>query len=110
MAVASAASGTQLAVISTEHTLTTQTVANVYVLVVDLNNMVAGDELTLRLKTKVLTGSTSRLAYIAHFGPLAPEIDNVYSLPVPIDFEIVATLQQTAGTGRNFDWSLLTLQ
>lgn len=108
MAVTSVASGTQAAVISTEHTLTTQTGAGVYVLVVDTGNMVADDELELRLKTKAKSGGTSRLAYIATYRHAQGD-PNKYSIPVPIDTEIVATLKQTAGTGRNFDWNLLKL-
>lgn len=112
MAVTKVASGTQAATIATEHTLTTQTTANVYVLELSLNNMTAGDETTLRLLTQRSTGSTVlQLAYIAHFGPLAPELVKTYSLPVPVDLRIRATLEQTTGsTGISYDWKLLGLQ
>jgi hypothetical protein len=108
MAVTSVGSGTQLAVISTEHTLDTETTAAVYVLVVDLSNMAIGDSLTLRMKTKVASGKTSRLAFERIFSHEQIE-PNVYSSPVPIDTELVCTLTQTAGTGRNFDWNLLKI-
>lgn len=109
MAVTSAASGTQTATVNAEHTLATKTDVGVYVLVVDLGNLVVGDELELRLKTKALSGGTSRLAYMASFGPQVPACLVTYSIPVPIDTEIVATLKQTAGTSRDFPWNLLKM-
>lgn len=108
MAVSSIANGTQAAVIDTEHTLTTQTTAGVYVLVVDLSNMQNGDAVTLKLKTKYASGGTSRKAYQASYAHIQGN-PNVYSVPVPVDTEIIATLTQTDGSGRSFYWNLLTL-
>lgn len=104
--VTEAASGTQNAVIDTEHTLSTQTTAGVYQLVVDASNLANGDVVTLRLKLKTLSGSTSALAFdqtLAH----AQGSPIFISPPVAVAHEIVATLEQTAGTGRSFDWSLM---
>lgn len=101
-------SGTQTAVISTEHTLSTQTLNATYILVVDTSNMVNGDVLELKIKTKVLSSSTSRIAIEAKFSNIQSD-PNKYSIPIPSNNEIVATLKQTAGTGRNFDWALLTI-
>lgn len=106
MAVTSVTSGTQTAVVSTEHTLTTQTSTGVYTLVVDTSNMVLGDSVTLRIKTKYATGGTSRLAYSQVYSHIQAE-PNKYSLPVPIDTELICTLEQTAGTARDFYWNLL---
>lgn len=103
----SAASGDQACTVSTEHTLTTQTGNGTYVLALDLNACVNGDRFEVRLKTKVKTGATSRLAYFAVFEH-AQGSPNVYSIPVPVDTEIVATLKQVAGTGRTVPWSLLS--
>jgi len=108
MALAIVSSGTQVATITTEHTLDTDTTGKTYVLVVDTGAMVNGDTLELRLKTKVLSGGTSRLAYMATFENIQAEPQK-YSVPVPANIEIVATLKQTAGTGRSFPWSLLSL-
>ena len=108
MSLTSVDSGSQTATISTEHTLSTQTTAGTYVLVVDLGNLANGDVVELRLKTKAKAAGTSRLAYLATFAN-AQGAPNTYSIPVPVDTEIVATLTQTAGTGRSFDWNLLTL-
>ena len=108
MTVASSGSGTQTATLDTEHTLDTETTAGVYVLVVDMNNLVDGDVVILKMKTKNKTGSTSRLAYQATYANAQTEI-NKYSPAIPVDTEIICTLEQTDGTGRDFDWNLLKM-
>lgn len=100
-------SGSQTAVISTEHTLATVTAPGVYVLVVDTNAMVNGDVLELRVKRKVRTGDTTRVAYYATYAHAQGADNNIkLSVPIPSPFEFVATLKQTAGTGRAFPWSV----
>jgi hypothetical protein len=108
MAVAEVVGGSQTATISTEHTLATSTTGKTYCLVVDTTNMVNGDVLELRIKTKPRTGGTSTLAYIATYANIqtAPV---KYSVPIPANVEIVCTLKQTAGTGRVFIWALLSI-
>lgn len=106
MALESVANGTQTATVTSEHTLATETVAGYYTLVVDTVNMVADDVLILKLKTKALSGGVSRLAYQAMFAHVQEEKIK-YSVPVPVDVEIVATLTQSEGTSRDFPWSLL---
>jgi hypothetical protein len=108
MAVTSVGSGSQTCTLDTEHTLDTETGAGVYVLVLDLNNMALGDILIVRIKTKAKTGSTSRLAYIKTFSHVQIEI-NKYSPAVPVDTEIVVSIEQTDGTGRSIDWNLLKM-
>lgn len=108
MAVAEVTGGTQTATIGTEHTLATSTTGKTYVLFVDTVNMVNGDELELRLKTKGRTGNSSQLAYIATYSHIqtAP---NKYSIPVPANIELVATLKQLTGTGHTYIWALLSI-
>lgn len=108
MALVEVAGGTQAATLDTEHTLSTQTGGKTYVLVVDLVNMVNGDVVILRLKTKVRTGNASQSAYQATYAHVQ-QCKNVYSLPIPANIELVATLEQTDGTGRSFIWALLSL-
>jgi len=108
MSVTSVGTGTQAATLDTEHTLDTETTAGVYVLVVDMSNLANGDIVILRIKTKYADGGTSRLAYSAVYANVQAE-PNKYSVPVPIDEEIICTLEQTDGTGRNFYWNLLKL-
>ncbi len=106
MALSESTSGTQTATISTEHTLATETAASVYILAVNLTNMVSGDVTTLRVKPKVLTGGSNTLAFEATFTG-AQGVDVVYSEPVPSVHSAVFTLQQTAGTGRAYEWSVI---
>lgn len=108
MAPSSIANGTQTAVITTEHTLTTTAAAYNAVLVVDLAAMVNGDEVEIRLKTKALTAGTSREVWYAVYAHVQGQ-PNAYSDPVPADIEVVATLKQTTGTGRAFPWKLISL-
>jgi hypothetical protein len=93
-------------VISTEHTLSTQTTAGVYVLVVDCNAMVLGDTVELRVKTKYASGGTERQARVYILANVQEDA-NFYSDPIPIDNSVKVTLLQTAGTGRAFPWNLL---
>ncbi|MFH0900595.1 MAG: hypothetical protein V2A73_08200 [Pseudomonadota bacterium] len=108
MALAEVAGGTQAAEIGTEHTLATETGGKTYVLVVSMANLVNGDTVELRLKTKVRTGNSSQLAYGAVYTHAQSEL-NKYSIPVPANIELIATLKQVAGTGRDFIWALLSL-
>jgi hypothetical protein len=100
--------GEQTAVIDTEHTLTTQTTDDTYVLLVDTNAMVLGDKLTLRAKVKVRSTGTTRLAYTAEYSHVQGEPVKI-SIPVPTVQEVVFTLEQTAGTGRAFPWEVVSL-
>ncbi len=106
MAISQNTSGTQSATVTTEHVLATITAAGTYQLVVDTSNMVLADVLELRIKVKVLTGSTSAEAFFAAYAQ-DQGVDVVkYSPPIGAPFEFIATLKQTAGTSRNFDWAI----
>jgi hypothetical protein len=106
MGLQSAASGSQTAVIGTEHSLTIQTGIGIYVLLVDTTLMDGGDEIHLKIKTKRLFAETSTTAYDYTFTGVQTE-PHKYSVPVPSDVEIICTLTQTTGTGRAFPWKLL---
>lgn len=108
MALTSAASGSQTATLTTEHTLATITAAGTYVLSVDAGALANGETLTLRIKTKIRTGDTSRVVYEAAFSH-AQGSPNKYSPAVPVIVEGVFTLTQTGGTGRAFPWNVLQL-
>lgn len=104
----SVAAGDQTCVISTEHTLATNTSGISVVLVLDLNALVNGDVVEVRLYTKCRSGGTERVAYVRSFANAQAEPIK-YSVPVPADISVKATLKQTAGTGRVVPWSLLQL-
>ena len=101
-------SGTQTATVTTEHTLATITTAGTFVLLVDTNAMVLGDELILRIKTKVTSGGTTRLAYEGGCGGVQGDPVKI-SIPVRSFYEVVMTLEQAAGTGRSFPWEIIEL-
>ncbi len=100
--------GSQTAVISTEHTLDTITTAGSFVLTVDMSNLVLGDILTLRVKLKVRSTGTTRQAYTANYANAQAELVAI-SIPIPSISECIFTLEQTAGTGRAFNWEIVSL-
>jgi len=117
MANTHASSGSQTATVNTEHSLYSTTTAGTYVLEVDINAMVAGDYLTLRIKKKVRTGDTVRTVYVHSWSgaPLSDMGDTpalmaiVQSIAVPTVFGADFTLEQTFGTGRAYPWGVILL-
>lgn len=114
MAVTAQGSGTQAAVITTEHTLLDVAVAGSFQLEVDKINMASGDTLELRAYAIILTGGTRRVAYKQYYVD-AQSADDMIAIMAPISNELTDagslrfTLKQTAGTGRNFPWKVLKL-
>lgn len=100
--------GSQTAVISTEHTLDTITTSGSFVIGIDANALAIGDVLVLRVKVKVRSVGTTRLAYEATYAHVQGE-PVIVSIPVASTNEIVFTLEQTAGTGRAFPWEIWSL-
>lgn len=102
-----AASGTQTATLTTEHTLSGAaiTTAGTYVLKVDTTNLANGETVTLKIYDKVLTGSTEHLIYTATYVHVQAEPVKA-SPPCVASFHFKATLTQTGGTGRAYDWSI----
>lgn len=108
MSLVEQATGTQAATLTTEHTLATLTNGKTYVLVVDANALAAGEVLELTAYVKPLSGSTARVAYRGTFvGPLASPV--LVSPPVPAVHSVGFTLKQTGGTGRSYDFSIVSL-
>ena len=110
MSVAAVASGSQTAVITTEHTLAVAAAAGTYVLVVNLSNLASGDTVELRIKGKIFSGDGYTTELLDSYTDAQAE-GQAYarSIPVATDTAITATLKQTAGTGRVFPWKLLLL-
>ena len=100
--------GTQSASVSTLHTLSTITASGIYCLSVDINNMILGDVLELSALVKVLTGGTSRQYFLASYAHV-PQNPTVISVPIPVLWEVVFKLRQTAGSGRSFPWEVIRL-
>lgn len=113
MAVTAAGSGTQTATIATEHTLLDIATAGTFTFHVDLTNLAATDTVELRIYQKILTAGTLRVAYYQSFTSVMPTDDRLQiSVPISNDLTSAAsvrfTLKQTAGTGRTFDWKVLS--
>lgn len=113
MAVTNYASGTQTAVVETEHILSAVNVVGTFTFHVDTVNMVDRDILELRIYQIILTGGTSRVAYITTFYGTQIDDDKI-KISVPVSNELTDdnalkfTLKQTFGAaGRDFPWKVL---
>jgi hypothetical protein len=84
------------------------TTNKVYVLVVDATNLALGETVELRIYTKVLSTGTEHLAYRVAYNHVQGEPVK-YSPPVPADVSFKATITQTGGTLRAYDWKILSL-
>ncbi len=96
-------SGTQTAVVGTEHTLAAPTTAKTRVLWVALDALASGDTVELRVYSTVLSGGTSGVAKSVSFTGAQSE-PKTPSVPYPMAFGGSFTLKQTAGTARSFPW------
>lgn len=109
MTWAVSSSGTQTSVISTEHTLTTDTTNATYYFEVDVTNLANGDILELRIYVVTLNAGTLRLAWKSTYGPIPPIQDICPSPPQPSDQSCRVTLKQVAGSPRAYPWKLLRI-
>jgi len=112
MALSVNTSGSQTAVIGTEHVLATITTANVFELDVELVNMAGGttpDILEIREYGKVRAADTERLI----------KVYTIVGAQTELQFKTIArisphhvkyTLKQTQGTGRAFAWAVYQVQ
>lgn len=108
MAWTSSASGSQTAVIGTEHSLATPTAIGTYVAHIDTVNMVNGDLLELRVYKKV-DGTNYRQVWKGTYQHIQINLDK-QTPPIEIGSlsgdQLKFTLKQTAGTGRVFPWNI----
>lgn len=109
MAATQESSGTQTATISTEHTLATITTAKPFQLKVDINALAAGEYVEIKVKTKGLSGGTTRTQQAGIFSWLDAAVNPIVMFdPILSTQEYVATLKQLNGTGRAFPWAVET--
>jgi hypothetical protein len=113
MSVTAYASGTQSCVVNTEHFVSSPNVAGTYTLHLDTDALAAGDVFEVRVYQKVLTGGTQRVAYYAMFAGAQPADDKI-KVSVPIGNDLAESnalrfsITQTAGTGRDIPWKVLS--
>lgn len=107
------ASGTQLAIIGTEHIVATAAVAGKFTFHVDTLNMAAGDVLELRVYEKVLTGgSTTGVLYYESYSGVQLADDRIKVSEIAHNELAEAnalqfTLLQRYGVGCNFAWKVV---
>lgn len=110
MGVISVDNGEQLAILSTEHSLSQMTGIGTYVLRVDVSVMQVGDTLEIRIDIPCIAGDANKQAYLETLNDV--QDNQIYhSIPIPIASgeEINPTITQTAGTGRSYRWNLLRI-
>lgn len=102
-------SGTQAAVVGTEHTLATIATAKALQAIIDISALVAGEYVELKIKRKVLAGGTTRVEWGGIFSWLDATVDPIIvSHPILSTQEYVLTLKQLNGVGRSFAWAVET--
>ena len=100
-------SGTQTAILATEHYLVSESGTNgTFVLLVDTGLMDLNDRVELRILTRAHATRPSRTAYQAAYAN-EQSSPMKYSVPVPSAYNITVTLLQSSTSARSFDWSLM---
>ncbi len=102
-------SGTQTAVINTEHTLATVAAGGDLILEVDTSNMAAGDVLELRVKGPTLNGGATIVQRYYSYANAQNADDLAKDLRQVSDQSLAFTLKQTAGTGRTYPWKVMSM-
>lgn len=100
--------GTQTATVSTKHQLHTTTSLNTYSLMVDTTNMVNGDVLELYIDVLYKSGGTARQTYMISYAHGQSDPGKI-SVPALAPYGATFSLKQTAGTGRSFDWCVISM-
>jgi hypothetical protein len=100
------ASGTLSSTVgSSEETLATTTTSGWYQAVWNLQNMANGDIVELYVYAKVLTGDTAQLVFYGAYRDVQAEKVKVTGL-ISSPFQLIMKMKHSAGTTRNFPWSL----
>lgn len=103
------ASGTLTSTVTTEQTLATITSSKTLYPVIDCNNLTAGNYVIIRVKTKALSGGTTRTIYVKVYNWLAAGVCPDLDMPPLIsDQEYVITLQHSTATSTAFPWKVLS--
>lgn len=92
--------------VSATSSLATKTDGKTYVCEIDLSPIAAGDVFALTVNTKVLTGSTARVAAIYNFvGGLITEVNFASDAFLAV-WSVEFSLAKVSGTTRTLDWSV----
>lgn len=97
--------GSQTAVITTEHTLYNPTTSKFFTGYIDLTNMASGDTTEIRVYL-IVKSAGSYIQYYVQTYSGAQTNKCVYIPPLPSAYGWKLTLKQTAGTGRIYDFTV----
>jgi hypothetical protein len=112
MTVSAHASGTQTCTVTTEHEVDSVNSAGTFTFHVDLDDMVAGDVVELRVYQMILTGGTAKVAYFQRFSGVQPT-DDMIKVSVPVSNHLTDTdslrftIKQTHGTSIDAPWTVI---
>lgn len=101
-------SGTLAAIVGTEHALYTGTTTEHHQAQIDLSALAAGEKVQVRVYTTLLSGGAEQVfrEYRAT-GVLAAPVLATPILPTDVRYRI--TVKQLSGTGRSFDWKVMSM-
>lgn len=101
--------GSVVAALQTVHIVGTVSAAGVYVFKVDTSNLVAGDELELKIADRVSAVGTIALAYSASYAHRQATQVKI-SPPIPVTQTAFFQLVQRAGSaGRSFSFEVVSI-
>jgi len=104
--------GTQAATLDTEHNVANITTAGTYSGYVDCSNVTGSDRVVLRVYIEVDDGGTDIL--VIEDVILGVDIDSGVVTPLWVHppflsvYQYTLSIEQTDGTGRNYDWQVVT--
>jgi len=108
MAWTTDSSGTQTAVISTEHVLDTPNTVGTYKFKVDTVNLANGDVLELRIYEQI-DGTNYRQCWKGTYQHAQLNTGKISPVHETSGNTLKFTLKQTAGTGRSFPWQVIRI-
>jgi hypothetical protein len=108
MAITSVATGS-ISASTTETTISaSQTTSGTYVLMLDLNNMAAGDVIEITTYAKATTAGTERLLDRVSF--VNAQGQPIFqSVPIINPFQLTFKIKQPVGLGKSVSYTILTL-
>lgn len=102
--------GTTTLTVGTPNTLVSGDTTNgTYVFKANLNNLAAGDIISIIINSKDLSTGSLYQTYKKTYGPAPLANPLTRTDPIPSDLSVQIIASQTAGTGRSVTWELLRI-
>jgi len=102
-----ASNSTLITTLDVAQNISTISTAGNYLVKLDPTPLVADEILLIAIYDKVLTGSTSQLAYSGY--ARGDQADMQISIPISVVFEMKVWITQSNGTKRTFDWAVVDM-